>query len=407
MDKQWVMATIDQLAGFSKGEPGISRLAFSDEDRRAGDYIQGLMREAGLSVRRDAFGNIIGRLTGTDDSLPAVATGSHLDTVPEGGRYDGIVGVVGGLAAIRRLAAGGPLRHPLELIVFMAEESSRFGYATMGSKAMTGAVNPAAWAKAQDQAGISLATAMGELGFPLDRVREASRAKGEIKAFIELHIEQGPVLEKTGNNIGIVEAIAAPTRLKIVVEGNAGHSGTTPMDDRQDALVSAAMIILAVQEAALDQHHRGTVGTVGVIKNHPNAMNVIPGRVEMGVDIRGVDHESIIETIQAVKDAVSTIADGQETPVAIDVMASDKPVPLNVDIIETIEKACRKLGFSYKPMNSGAGHDAMNIAAIAPAGMVFIPCRGGISHNPAEHAEADDIMKGVEVLTAALGELAE
>jgi N-carbamoyl-L-amino-acid hydrolase len=407
MNKEWVMATIDKLAAFNKGEPGISRLAFSDEDRQAGDYIQGLMREAGLTVRRDAFGNIIGRLAGTDDSLPAVATGSHLDTVPEGGRYDGIVGVVGGLAAIKRLTAQGPLRHPLELIIFMAEESSRFGYATMGSKAMTGVVNQAGWAKAQDHAGISLSAAMGQLGFPLDRVREAARAKGDLKAFIELHIEQGPVLEKTGNNIGIVEAIAAPTRLKIVVEGNAGHSGTTPMDDRQDALVSAAMIILAVQEAALEQHHRGTVGTVGVLKNHPNAMNVIPGRVEMGVDIRGVEHDSIIETIQAVKDAVSTIADGQETPVAIDVMASDKPVPLNHDIIDTIEAACRKLGFSYKLMNSGAGHDAMNIAAIAPAGMIFIPCRAGISHNPAEHAEADDIMRGVDVLTEALRQLAE
>lgn len=404
MDREWVMATIAELAGFSTGGPGITRLAFGDEDRRAGEYIQELMRQSGLTVRRDAFGNVIGRLEGTVAGAPAVATGSHLDTVPEGGRFDGVLGVVGGLAAIRRLAAQGPLAHPLELIVFMAEESSRFGFATMGSKAMTGAVNPS-WAKAKDQAGESFPDALGRQGLDLANARAASRSRDEFKAFLELHIEQGPVLERTNNTIGIVEAIAAPTRLKIVVDGMAGHSGTTPMDDRQDALVSAAMIILAVQEIAMEQHHRGTVGTVGVIRNHPNVMNVIPGRVEMGVDIRGVDHDSIIETIQDIKDAVSTIADGQETPVAIEVVTADKPVPMNADIIQTIETVCRQLNMPYRLMNSGAGHDAMNMAAIAPTGMIFIPCRGGISHNPEEEADAADIMKGIDVLTTTIRQL--
>ncbi len=406
MDREWVMATIEELAGFSAGGPGITRLAFSEEDRRAGEYIQELMRQSGLTVRRDAFGNIIGRQEGTMAGAPAVATGSHLDTVPEGGRFDGILGVVGGLAAIRRLAEQGPLAHPVELIVFMAEESSRFGFATMGSKAMAGSVNPA-WSKAKDQAGETFADTLGRHGLDLANAKAAGRSRDEIKAFIELHIEQGPVLERTKNTIGIVEAIAAPTRLKIVVEGMAGHSGTTPMDDRQDALVSAAMIILAVQEIAMEQHHRGTVGTVGIIRNHPNVMNVIPGRVELGVDIRGVDHDSIIETIQDIKDAVSTIADGQETPVAIEVVTADKPVPMNAEIIQTIETVCRQLNTPYRLMNSGAGHDAMNIAAIAPAGMIFIPCRGGISHNPEEEADADDIMKGIDVLAATIKQLAK
>ncbi len=406
MDREWVMATIAELAGFSAGGPGITRLAFSEEDRRAGEYIQELMRQSGLTVHRDAFGNIIGRLNGAMPGAPAVATGSHLDTVPEGGRFDGALGVVGGLAAIRSLAGKGPLAHPVELIVFMAEESSRFGFATMGSKAMIGAANPS-WAKAKDHAGENFPAVLGRHGLDLANVRTAGRRRDELKAFVELHIEQGPVLERTNNAIGIVEAIAAPTRLKIVVDGMAGHSGTTPMDDRQDALVSAAMIILAVQEIAMEQHHRGTVGTVGVIRNHPNVMNVIPGRVEMGVDIRGVDHDSIIETIQDIKDAVSTIADGQETPVAIEVVTADKPVPMDGDIIQTIETVCRQLNMPYRLMNSGAGHDAMNMAAITPTGMIFIPCRGGISHNPDEEADADAIMKGIEVLTATIQRLAK
>jgi N-carbamoyl-L-amino-acid hydrolase len=405
MDKQWVMATIDELARMSAGGPGITRLAFSDEDRRAGEYIQELMRQSGLAVRRDPFGNIIGRLEGTVPGAPAVATGSHLDTVPQGGKFDGVVGVVGGLAAIRRLAERGPLPHPLELIVFMAEESSRFGFATMGSKAMTGLAS-AAWSKAKDQAGESLPDVLARQGIDLTGARSAARGREEFAAFLELHIEQGPLLERSEKSIGIVEAIAAPTRLRVVVEGTAGHSGTTPMDDRQDALVSAAMIIIAVQEIALEHHHRGTVGTVGVIQNHPNVMNVIPGRVEMGVDIRGVDHDSIIETIQDIKDAVSTIADGQDTPVAIEVVTSDKPVPLNPDIIQTIESVCRQLDLPFKRMNSGAGHDAMNMAAITPTGMIFIPCRAGISHNPDEDADPDDIMRGIDVLTATLQQLA-
>jgi N-carbamoyl-L-amino-acid hydrolase len=405
VDREWVMATIEEIANFSTSGPGVTRLAFSDEDRRTGEYIEKLMGQAGLAVRRDAFGNIIGRLAGTMPDAPAVATGSHLDTVPEGGRYDGVLGVVGGLAAIRRLAGKGPLTHPLELIVFMAEESSRFGFATMGSKAMIGSASPS-WAKAKDQAGESFPDVLGRCGFDLAAVRTVARGREELKAFVELHIEQGPVLERTEKTIGIVEAIAAPTRLKIVVDGVAGHSGATPMDDRQDALVSAAMIILAVQEIALEQHHRGTVGTVGIIRNHPNVMNVIPGRVELGVDIRGVDHDSIIETIQDLKDAVSTIADGQETPVAIEVVTADKPVPMNADIIKIIETACRQNNIPYRLMNSGAGHDAMNMAAITATGMIFIPCRGGISHNPDETAAPDDIMKGIDVLAATLEQLA-
>lgn len=407
MEKQWVEATIDQIARFSDGNNGITRLALSAQDVAARNYIMGIMRDMGLSVRVDAVGNIIGRLAGANGDLPAVATGSHLDTVPEGGKFDGVVGVVGGLLAIKRLQARGPLAHPLEIIIFNAEESSRFGFATMGSKAVAGVANLNAFAKARDSAGVTFKDVLAAQGCEWQNVASAARSKQEFKAFIELHIEQGPVLEKNKNSIGIVDAIAAPTRLKIIVEGMPAHSGTTPMDQRQDALVSAAMIVLAIQEIALEQSHCGTVGTVGALKVSPGVMNVIPGLVEMLVDLRGIDYDSIIESLQEIKDAVSTIAEGQETPVAIDVLTSDKPVCLPQETGQTIEAACRKLGVKYQRMHSGAGHDAMHMARLTPTGMIFIPCRNGISHNPDEFAAIEDIMQGIDVLTESLYQLAK
>lgn len=407
MDSKQISSMIEEIACFGKTDAGLYRLAFSDADTLAHEFIADSMRSIGLTVTTDAFGNLVGRLEGTDPIAPAVITGSHLDAVPEGGNFDGVVGVVGGFAAVARLKERGPLTHPLELIVFRAEESSRFSYATMGSKVMTGNVNFAAWRKIKDQDGISLADALAARGLNLDKFGEAKRDASRIKSFVELHIEQGAVLERHGNTIGVVEGIAAPTRLRVTVEGEAAHSGATPMENRRDALVSAAMIILAVQEIATEQSHRGTVGTVGTLKVNPGAMNVVPGRVEMGIDIRGVDHESIIETLQELKDVVSDIAEDRETPVSIEVLSSEKPVKMHHEIIDTIDEICKNRGVSYRRMNSGAGHDAMNMAALAPTGMIFIPCRHGISHNPEEYASIEDIMKGIDVLTETLYKLAK
>lgn len=407
MNKEWVESTIEVISEWGKGKLGANRLAFTPEDWQAKEYVIGLMKEIAMTVRTDSFGNIIGRLEGIDKTAPAVVTGSHLDTVPEGGNFDGIVGVVGALAAVKLLKERGPLTHPLEVIIFAAEESSRFGFATMGSKVMAGTASISAWSKAKDQAGVTLAEALALQGFDLNDIGGAIRHKGELKAFVEIHIEQGPVLESEDIAIGIVEAIAAPTRLKITVEGMAAHSGATPMNQRRDALVSAAMIVLAVQEIAMEQSHLGTVGTVGALKVHPGVMNVVPGLVEMWVDIRGIDHNSIIETLQEVKDAVSTIAEGQDTPVAIEVLSSDKPVHMDEGVKTIIEEACQATGVSYKRMPSGAGHDAMNMTILTPSGMIFIPCRGGISHNPEEYAEMNHIMNGINVLTETLYRLAK
>ncbi|MDU4960586.1 MAG: Zn-dependent hydrolase [Sporomusaceae bacterium] len=407
MSDTWLQTFLEEIAQFGAGERGMDRLAFTEADRQARQYVTDIMTELGMSVREDAFGNLIGRLEGSDPQAAPVATGSHIDTVPDGGKYDGIAGVAASLYAVKQLRQRGPLTHPLEIIVFMAEESSRFGFATMGSKAMSGQVNQSLWAKAADKDGVTLAEAMRSFGLDLSAVKAAIRQPGELKAFVELHIEQGPVLEATGKKIGVVTAIAAPTRLKITVKGFAAHSGTTPMEDRQDALVSAAMIVLAIQEIALEQSRHGTVGTVGNLKVHPGVMNVVPGLVEMWVDIRGVNHGSIIECLQDVKDAISTIAEGQGTPVAIDILTSDKPVELDEGVRSVITEAARTCGASYQDIHSGAGHDAMNMASLAPTGMIFIPCRQGISHNPEEFAAPEDIQTGADVLTETLYQLAK
>ncbi len=407
INKEWVINAIEEIACFGKGQRGITRLAFTESDLKGQEYITGLMIEAGLTVRKDQIGNLIGRLEGEEQALPAVLTGSHLDTVPEGGKFDGIVGVVGGLAAIKCLRDMGSLRHPVELIVFVAEESSRFGFATIGSKAMTGAANLSGWSKAKDQNGISFPEALAEQNLDIRQIALAARGSEGIKAFIELHIEQGSILEKTGNVIGVVQTIAAPTRLKIIVEGMAAHSGSTPMEERHDALVSAAMIVLAINEIALDHSSQGTVATVGDLKVHPGSINVIPGLVEMLVDLRGIKQESIIECLQEIKDAISRITEEQDTIVSMEMISAEKPVDMDKEIGKLIEQSCTQVGATYQPIQSRAGHDAMNMSKIAPTGMIFLPSKGGISHNPDEYTDYDDIMVGIDVLTETLYKLAK
>ena len=241
----------------------------------------------------------------------------------------------------------------------------------------------------------------------VDNLIAAKRSRDEIKAFVELHIEQGRILESKGVTIGVVKAIAAPTRFKITVEGMPAHSGATPMEERQDALVSAAMIILVIQEIGMEQANRGTVATVGNLKVYPGSINVIPGKVEMWVDLRGVDHESIIESLQGIKDRISSIAEEQNTVVAIEMISADKPIKMSKEISALIEKSCMKNGVTYQSIYSGAGHDAMNMSKLAPTGMIFVPSKNGISHNPEEYTEPDDIMAGIAVLTETLYQLAK
>lgn len=408
-DISWVLAQIEHIAQFGQNASGITRLAFTDDDLQARKYIIELMQSAGLTVITDAIGNIIGRYEpeGINPEAATVMTGSHLDTVPSGGKYDGVLGIVCGLAAVSRLKTRDELKHPLEVVVFAAEESSRFSFATIGSKAMAGLTNPAVLKRIKDHEEISLASELEKIGLKIDNALTAARPANSIKGFVELHIEHGELLDEKSINIGIVDRVSAPTRLKITVTGMAGHSGAISIAERQDALVSASLIVLAIRNIAAEYEYKSAIGTVTILKTRPGAINVIPGKVEMWVDIRGTEHESIVEMLQEIKDAVSSIADDNDTAVAIEVLASEKPVSLSQNLNQIIETVCSKLRLSSLRLDSRAGHDAMNIAYVAPAGLIFVPCKDGVSHNENEYINPKDIEAGLDVLTETLYQLAK
>lgn len=389
------------LAKFGATEQGITRLGYSPLDREAQTWLLAQVADLGLTVREDAVGNVFLRREGRENNLPPVACGSHLDTVIHGGAYDGMCGVVGALEALYMLQDA-DLKRSIEVIIFRAEESSRFGFATMGSKLLTGSATPATLNKGGKKDDVSFLEALRQWGCEPEKYADAVIAQGAYTSFSELHIEQGKVLEETKKQIGIVHNIAAPTRFKLHVRGMADHSGATPMGMRRDALVAAAKLILVVNEAAEQEKQHGTVGTVGVVEVEPGSINVVPGAVTLWVDVRGVEEKSIHRTLQAIKEAAENVAVLDKVDVQIEMLTQDKPVPLNEKLAQQTEAICQELGYSFLHMNSGAGHDAMHMEKIAPTTMVFIPCRGGISHNPAEYAELEDICRGITVLAEIL-----
>lgn len=385
---------------------GITRLAFSDADWEARRYVMECMRQAGLAIRTDAFGNVIGRMEGTNPQAPVVMLGSHIDSVPDGGNYDGVAGVLAAIEVARCLReAAEPVYHPVEVVVFMAEESSRFGVATLGSKAFCGKLHENDLKQLIDVQGVSLATALEQRGLPPADIASA-KYDGPIRAFLELHIEQGKVLEATGTQLGIVTAIAAPTRMRAIVTGKADHSGATPMDLRQDALTAAAEIILLVEKLAQEAAAQGIVGTTGIVRAEPGVMNVIPGRVELGIDIRGISMSSKQAVLQNLKQAVCELEQARQVSVEIQTLTDEQPVQLSAAMTEFLSKIAAESEFSFRQMPSGAGHDAMHIAPAVPTGMIFIPCKGGISHNPAEWSDIADVVAGTEVLYRAVQRLA-
>lgn len=389
------------LAEFGKTDQGITRLAYSDEDRAAQNWLLAQIADLNLQVREDAVGNVFLRRVGEDDTLPAVATGSHLDTVIHGGIYDGMCGVVGALEALYMLQDA-KLKRSVEVIIFRAEESSRFGFATIGSKLMTGNGSPESFSKAAKKGELSYLEALQNWGCDPARYAEAIVKPNTYKSFSEIHIEQGKVLEETGKQVGIVHNIAAPTRFKIHIKGMADHSGATPMGFRKDALVSGAKLILAVEAAATAEKDNGTVGTVGVVDVEPSSINVVPGGVTLWVDVRGVDNESIARTLEAIKAEAKAVAQSDGVAIEFEMLTADKPVALSGELAQKTEAICEEEGIDYLHMNSGAGHDAMHMAKLAPTTMLFIPCKEGISHNPAEYAKLEDICRAVEVLAKLL-----
>ena len=384
---------------------GITRLAFGDSDWEARTFVIELMKQAGLTVRVDAFGNVIGRREGTDPTAPVVMLGSHIDSVPAGGNFDGVVGV---LAAVEVAAclqdAGAKKQHPIEVVVFMAEESSRFGMATLGSKAFCGKLPLSQLEQLTDKQGMTLADAMRQRGLAPEQVATA-KYTGQIKTFLELHIEQGKVLESTGDQIGIVTGIAAPTRLKVAITGQADHSGATPMSMRQDALTAAAELILLVEKLAGQEGHNGTVGTTGMVKAEPGVMNVIPGYVELGIDIRGISENSKQLVVQGLVAGFEEIRNRRNVKIESTIISDEKPVEISREIVEYLHDIAKQGQYVCRLMPSGAGHDAMHLSEIAPTGMLFIPCKGGISHNSAEWADMEDIVAGTQLLFTAVNHL--
>lgn len=393
-----VLEILEHLKSFGGSvDKGITRLAYSAEDLAAQKYIMEKMQELGMEVRRDYVGNIFARLPGKNPTLPTIASGSHLDTVKQGGAYDGALGVVAALEAAYAIKEQG-LEHSYEVIIFMAEESTRFGFATIGSKLLAGVGTPETFSSATKKDELSYIEVLKQAGFEPEKYEQVKLDASKYAAFVELHIEQGRVLADSGEAIGVVENIAAPTRMKITIEGVADHSGATPMNFRKDALVSGAKLILAIEEVGKAHSEQGIVTTVGVVDIEPSSINVIPGKVVLWLDLRGVDYEVILEAIEEIHEAVSCVGEADEVKITIDVLTSDKPVRLSKNLADITAGVCQQKNIKYRRMNSGAGHDAMHMAAIMPTTMIFVPSIEGISHNPAELTSEADIIAGLEVL---------
>lgn len=398
------LENLSRFGGLEGG--GISRLAFTSADREARDYLRDSLALQGLGTVQDAMGDMRARRHGTRDLAP-VMIGSHLDSVPSGGCYDGAVGIVAALEVIRVLDdLGIETRRPIEVINFSAEESSRFGASTLGSKAMTGHLSQEHLHMYKDKDGVSLYEAMKLFGLNPDGLESVRIQPGDVYAFIEMHIEQGRVLESFGIPLGIVTSIAAPTRIRVFVIGRADHSGATPMDLRADALTAASEIILGVERIASVEAGPHTVGTVGYANAQPGVLNVIPGKVELGIDIRDIDKDSKDLAVRKIISLLEYVGNNRGVKVDYRILADETPVTLSGKIIGALEEAAQALGYPYRLMPSGAGHDAMYMAEVAETGMIFVPSREGISHNVAEYTAVEDIARGAELLLEAVLHLA-
>ena len=405
IQRERLVKDFDAMAQMTAPGEGINRLAFTDADWEGRQYIIDCMIDAGLSVEIDDFGNVIGYKIGKKPDLPVVMVGSHTDSVPNGGNYDGVVGVLSAIEVIRSITDDGYEHdHTIAVVSFMCEESGRFGNATLGSKAMRGELTLQDLHHLVDKQGISLYEALKGRNLNPDGI-ETMAYKRPVKSFTEIHIEQGKVLEHEQKTIGIVTGIAAPERFYVTIRGNADHSGATPMNLRHDALCGASKIILGIEEIASMQEEPPVVGTVGVVEVTPGAMNVIPGAVKLGVDIRSISKVARNSVVTLVKEFIDITAEKRGLSYTIETIAQDHPVEMHPAMIREIEEAVKSVGVEYMTIPSGAGHDAMHWAEVVPTGMIFIPCRDGISHNPAEFAEMDDIVTGAAVLDKVLRKL--
>ena len=374
-------------------EGGVSRVAFSDADLAGRAYIMDLMRESGLSVRVDTAGNIIGRREGSEAGLPVIMFGSHIDSVPGGGNYDGDVGVIGAIEVVQLLKENGiSTRHPLEVVSFTDEEGG-----LTGSRAMVGKLSDSTL-EVMSHSGMTIRDGIRKVGGDPNRLDLAERTPGELLAFIELHIEQGAFLDEENIDIGVVEGIVGIRWWDVTIEGFANHAGTTPMNKRWDAMVSAAELTLAINHVATTMAGR-QVATVGRIRAEPGAPNVIPGEVVLSLEIRDLDAWKIQQVFERIQLEAKQIADVRFTPIRFsEIDVASPPAPTDQQMRRIISSSADELGMSFKLMPSGAGHDAQDMTHIAPTGMIFVPSVNGVSHSPKEFTSPEDMANGASVL---------
>jgi ureidoglycolate amidohydrolase len=408
IDRDLLLSEIESLAAISDADPpAVTRIVFTPTDLKARAWLRARCEEAGLTVRQDAIGNTFARWSGTNPAAPAVGTGSHIDAIPNAGKYDGVVGVLGGLEAIRALQQSG--FHPtnsIELLVFTSEEPTRFGVGCIGSRMLSGSLSVQAAKKLKDGDGESIEDVRGRAGFRGD-FSEVKLPAGYYKAFVELHIEQGPELERQQIPLGVVTNIAAPASMRIAMEGSGGHAGGVLMPARRDALCAAAELVLAIENAARNSGAVDTVATVGICEVFPGAINSIPSRVRLSADIRDTDLQRRDAVIKTMEDACNRISAERKVAVQIEPLNADSPAQCSPPVVEALSSACRKHKQKFLPMVSRAYHDSLFMSRIAPAGMLFIPCRNGYSHRPDEYASPDDIARGALVLAEALATLSQ
>jgi ureidoglycolate amidohydrolase len=408
VDGDRLISEIEALAAISDAEaPAVTRIVFTPTDLKARAWLRARCEETGLSVRQDAIGNTFALWTGSDPMLPLVGTGSHIDAIPNAGKYDGVVGVLGGLEAIRALQRSG--FRPgcsIELLVFTSEEPTRFGIGCIGSRMLSGTLSPEAARQFKDSEGTSL-----------DEVRKGANLRGELeavklpsayyKAFVELHIEQGPLLERQRIPLGVVTSIAAPASLRISIKGLGGHAGGVLMPDRRDALCAAAELVLAIENAARTSGAVDTVATVGICEVFPGAVNSIPSRVRLTADIRDTDLKRRDSVINALESAAQAIAARRQVSIHTELLNADAPAACAPEVIEALTASCKKHNLNFLPMVSRAYHDSLFMSRIAPTAMLFIPCRNGYSHRPDEYASPEDIARGTLLLAETLAVLSQ
>ena len=408
INKQRLEQRINELAEIGKiGETGVCRLSLSKEDRQGVEKVKGWMEEAGLTARIDHFGNLIGRLEGENPEAPILMLGSHIDSQPYGGRFDGVIGVLGALEAAQTMKENNIVsRMPIEVVAFSDEEGCRFNKGLFGVRGILGKLEEGELERT-DKDGITRRQALIEFGCDPDKLKESEYPEGSIAAFLEMHIEQGPVLEKNNLPVGIVTGISGPLWLTVELEGFAGHAGSVPMPMRQDALVGAAKVIVALNELASEDPDAPTVGTVGSLKIFPDSRNIIPEKVTFTVDLRDIDINRRHRIGERLRTQISEITEQHGLLCKISEDTNSEPRYCSQEIMNVMRAESSKIGLDTMELMSGPFHDSLAMSYVCDYGMIFVRCQDGISHNPKEFSTFEDISLGAELLYQTAVRMAE